>query len=97
MNPTASKFLPFTWVFVLCLGIALPLRAQVAGGTLSGTITDSSGAGVPQSQVVIKNSATGITRSVTTNAEGFYTAANLLPGEYDVTISATGFNSGITK
>src|ERR1700676_4432817 len=97
MNPTASKSLRFAWIFVLCLGISFPLRAQVAGGTLSGTITDSSGAGVPQSQVVIKNSATGITRSVTTNAEGFYTAANLLPGEYDVTISATGFNTGITK
>src|SRR6202790_658042 len=97
MNPTASKSLRFAWIFVLCLGISFPLRAQVAGGTLSGTITDSSGAGVPQSQVVIKNSATGITRSVTTNAGGFYTAANLLPGEYDVTISATGFNTGITK
>lgn len=69
--------------------------AQVAGGTLSGTITDPSGATVPQAKVVIKNVATGVERVVTTNTEGFYTAPNLLPGEYQVTISAKGFNTEI--
>jgi len=96
MYSTASKRLLFALISALCLVISFPLRGQVAGGTLSGTITDSSGAGVPQAQVVIKNSATGITRSVTTNAEGIYTAANLLPGTYEVAVSATGFNTGIT-
>jgi outer membrane receptor protein involved in Fe transport len=71
------------------------LRAQVAGGTLSGTITDPSGRAVPQAQIVIKNVATGVERTVTTNADGFYTAVNLLPGEYQFTISATGFNTEI--
>jgi hypothetical protein len=76
------------------------LRAQVAGGNLSGTITDPTGRAVAQAQVVIKNLATGVERTVTTNTDGFYTAVNLLPGDYQVTISATGFNtevkSGIT-
>src|SRR5712692_7540694 len=76
------------------------LRAQVAGGTLSGTITDPTGRAVAQAQIVIKNVATGVERTITTNADGFYTAVNLLPGDYQVTISATGFNtevkSGIT-
>jgi hypothetical protein len=67
----------------------------VAGGTLSGTITDPSGAAVPNAQVLIKNSATGVTRTVETNSDGFYSAANLLPGEYEVAVSATGFNTGI--
>ena len=71
------------------------LRAQVAGGTLSGTITDPSGKEVPQAQIVIKNLATGVERTVTTNADGFYTAVNLLPGEYQVTISAAGFNTEV--
>src|SRR5258707_13216345 len=71
------------------------LRAQVAGGTLSGTITDPTGRAVPQAQIVITNVATGVERVVTTNAEGFYTVVNLLPGEYQVKISATGFNSEV--
>jgi Carboxypeptidase regulatory-like domain/TonB dependent receptor/TonB-dependent Receptor Plug Domain len=71
------------------------LRAQVAGGTLSGTITDPSGRVVPEAQIVIKNLATGVERIVTTNADGFYIAVNLLAAEYQVTTSATGFNTEV--
>jgi len=69
------------------------LRPQVAGGTLSGTITDPTGRAVPQAQLVITNVATGVERTVTTNTDGFYTAVNLLPGEYQVKITAAGFNA----
>ncbi len=77
----------------LFLGIlsSIPAGAQVAGATLSGTIKDSSGAVVRGAQVVIKNVATGVTTEVTTNPDGFYTAANLLPGEYAVTVSEKGY------
>src|ERR1700704_2066177 len=81
---------------IILLGaIAFPaaLRAQVSGGTLSGTISDPSGRAIPQAQVVIVNIATGVARTVTTNADGFYTAVNLLAGDYKVTISAKGFNT----
>ena len=87
---------------VLLLGLFVPVSnyAQVAGGTVSGTITDPSGGEVPLAQVVIKNVATGVDRTLTTNTNGYYIAVNLLPGEYLVTISANGFNttarSGIT-
>jgi len=97
MNRRTFKFALFVWIFGLCLVNSFPLRAQVAGGTLSGTITDTSGAGVPDAQVVIKNLATGITRNATTNAEGLYSAANLLPGEYEVAVSATGFNTEVKR
>ena len=97
MNPKVIRTSVFSWVLGLCLLISVPLRAQVAGGTLSGTITDPSGAAVPNAQVVIKNSATGITRTVTTNADGFYSAANLLPGNYEIEVSSTGFNTEIKK
>lgn len=70
MNPKVITFVLFTWIFALGLVISLPWRAQVPGRTLSGTITDPSGTVVPNAQVVIKNSATGITTSLTTNAEG---------------------------
>lgn len=89
-------------VAALLLGLFLCMatNAQVAGGSLSGTVTDPSGGQVPNATVVIKNVATGVDRTLTTNANGYYTAPNLLPGEYQINISATGFNtsskSGIT-
>ena len=97
MNPKAMKIVFFVCIFGICLANSRPLRAQVAGGTLSGSITDPSGAVVANAQVVIKNSATGVATSVTTNTDGFYSAANLLPGEYEVSVSATGFNTEIKK
>src|SRR4030088_2663950 len=75
----------------------VPADAQVAGGTLSGTITDPSEKFVPQAQIAITNVATGITTTVTTNSDGFYIAANLLPGEYQVTVSASGFTTEARK
>jgi len=97
MIPKAIRVVLFVCVFGLCLVNSQSLRAQVAGGTLSGTITDPSGAAVPNAQIVIKNSATGIAKTVTTNTDGFYSAANLLPGDHEVAISATGFNTEIKK
>jgi hypothetical protein len=91
------------FVFVYVVGVAIvlfltnavPSQAQVAGATLTGTITDSSGGQVPNAQVVIKDVSTGVERTVTTNKDGFYIAANLLPAEYQVTVTATGFNTEI--
>src|SRR5437867_980583 len=84
---------------VLMCGICFlaPACAQVAGGALSGTITDPSDKFVPQAQISITNVATGITTIVMTNSDGFYIAANLLPGEYEVTVSAKGFASEARK
>jgi hypothetical protein len=85
-----------TTVFLLAgILFSYPAGGQVAGGSLSGTITDPSGAGVPQAQVVIENVATGVARTVTTNGDGFYTAPNLLPGSYQFTVTAKGFNTVI--
>ncbi len=74
-----------------------PAAAQVAGGNLSGTISDPSGRLVPQAQISIQNVATGITTTITTNSDGYYTAANLLPGEYQITVSAKGFAVEVRK
>jgi hypothetical protein len=77
--------------------ISTPVHAQVAGATLSGTVTDASGAAVPNAKVSIKNSATGVVRDVTTDSAGFYSAPNLLPGVYDTTVEATGFSSAVQR
>src|SRR5487761_224929 len=95
-------FFVFSFVAALAVGffITAPAHAQVVGATLSGIVADASGAVMPQAQVSITNVATGVTRVVTTNSAGLYTAPNLLPGNYRVTVSARGFKtqvrSGIT-
>ena len=82
------------WVSVILVVIMLsagPARAQVAGATLSGTVTDPSGAAIVGAQVSVTNRATGVNRVGVTDSAGFYSMPNLLPGNYDVTVSATGF------
>ena len=83
----------------LCLTLfwSMPAEAQVSGATMSGLITDPSGAGIPNASVSIKNTETGEVREVPTNANGFYSAPNLLPGKYEATITAQGFNKLVQK
>ncbi len=68
-------------------------NAQVSGATLSGTIIDPSGSVIAGAQVAIVNKATGVAHTVTTDAAGLYSAPNLQPGDYEVTITATGFST----
>ena len=75
----------------------MPVQAQVSGATLSGLITDPSGGAVTNATISIRNQATGVEREVTTNSDGFYSAPNLLPGNYEVTVTATGFSKVVQK
>src|SRR5205807_536641 len=52
---------------------------------------------VPNATVSAKNVANGSLREVTTNGDGFYSAPNLQPGTYDVTVSASGFSTVVQK
>src|ERR1700682_1338993 len=85
------RFLIFATLEVLLLLMCGRAYAQVVGATLSGTVTDQSGAVIPNAQVSIKNVATGVTRDLSTDAAGFYTAPNLLPGASVETKSPPGF------
>src|SRR5437870_1240007 len=89
----------FRALLAVCFVLAFTLfpsvvaHAQVTGATLSGTLTDTSGAVIPGVMVSIKNRATGVVRNVSTDEAGFYSAPNLLAGNYDVTGSAPGFST----
>ena len=83
---TAAVFL------ILVIFFSVPTLAQVAGGTLSGTVSDTNGSGIPQAKLVIKNVATGVERTATTNGDGFYTTVNLQSGSYEISITAAGFD-----
>ncbi len=93
-NPGNTRSgLIFALIFALVFLASIPMYSQVVGGTILGTITDPTGAAIPSTKVVIKNVATGVITTVTTNAQGIYNAPNLLPGTYEATISAAGFES----
>jgi hypothetical protein len=77
--------------FTLLGGIVLPLlNAQSDTGRIIGTITDPSGAVVPNTPVILKNEKTGAVRKVTSNEQGIYVATQLLPATYAITTQATG-------
>jgi len=67
------------------------ILAQVTSGTIFGTVKDASGAFVSGAQITITNPATGLTRVVNTTERGEFSAPNLLPGTYNVSVDAKGF------
>ena len=95
----ASSFLqsrPF--LFVLCtilfLFSSLTARAQELTATLSGTVTDTSGAVIPHATITItQNGVNGAGRIVVSDSAGNYTATNLTAGTYSITVVASGFET----
>lgn len=87
------------FLIACALVLAAPARlcAQVAGASVSGTVTDPSGAALPGAKVSIENLGTGVAREVSSDKDGFFTAPNLLPGEYAITVSAAGFATQVQR
>lgn len=97
-----DRFSSAIWLAVLMFVLlsiftTSPVSAQVAGASLSGTVTDSSGAPMLNAKVSIQNTETGVSRETSTDKEGYYTASNLLPGNYEVTVSELGFSTEVRK
>jgi hypothetical protein len=76
---------------LILFAVALPLLAQNA--ELSGLITDPSGLAVSGARVVVRSANTGATRAVSSNQQGEYSVPALLPGPYNITIEANGFQT----
>src|SRR5260370_30400027 len=73
-------------LLVIALLAAAPLLAQNA--ELSGLITDPSSLAVPGARVVVQSADTGAIRTVSSNQQGEYSVAALLPGPYNITIQS---------
>src|SRR5262249_30957491 len=69
--------------------------AQITSATLSGTIKDDTGGVLPGVDVVVRNLDTGLTRSVVTDANGYFTVPGLAPGRYETRASLQGFRTGV--
>src|ERR1700687_665395 len=89
----ATSFVALMLIHSVALHV--DIQAQVAGGTITGTVVDSSGRLLPNASVSITNVATGINRTVTTNDDGYYIAPNLLPASYELTFSGPGFKTEV--
>ena len=90
-------------VFLVLIALAAlflswhPAQAQKITGTISGTVTDAIGAAVSGATVTVTNTATNKIQTVTTDAQGGYTVAELPESSYTVEVKAPGFENFITK
>jgi len=92
-----NKVLAAIGLITLLLLIPLSLQAQVNAAAIVGTVTDPSGAVVPNATVTIKNVNTGIARTAPTNTTGEYLFTYLQVGTYQVTVEASGFRTFVVK
>jgi hypothetical protein len=93
LSPFSKRLfaLVFALVFMICE--VVPMRGQTAAtGTITGTLTDSTGAVVPNASVTITDTDTGVTRQATTSDAGVFTATFLQPGHYEVVMGGGGFS-----
>jgi len=67
--------------------------AQSAGGAISGTVTDPAGAVVPGAEVAVENVNTGEIRKLASSTSGLYSAPDLPPGAYRITVTSPGFSA----
>jgi hypothetical protein len=80
-------------LFVLCLCLLAVGAWGQSTATLTGIVTDPSGAVLPHAQVVVHSLATGVDRTLTTDSAGVYVAPSLQPGDYKVQATASGFSA----
>jgi hypothetical protein len=95
MTSTARRLFAVAF-FALAVVVFHAPAAYAQGGatsTLSGTVTDTSGAVIPGASVLVKKADTGLTSEAVTNAEGQFTIPQLASGKYTVTVTLSGFKT----
>lgn len=97
-SPGENLYRHILWAAVLgiCLSLTAPLGSgQTVNASLSGTVTDASGALVPEVAVTATNTETGVATKTTSDASGHYTLPSLSPGTYNLTFGKEGFSSTV--
>jgi len=96
LNNRAMRSAPPAWIFILVLlALAMPLAAsaQVLYGSLTGAVTDQSGAVVVGAKVEALNVSTGVAKTAVTDERGVFLFSDLQAGVYKLTITASAFKS----
>ncbi len=81
---------------IMCM-VAGGLFAQGDRGTVTGTVADPSGAGVPKASVDLRNSATGVEFKTLTTGTGNFALTSIPAGEYELTVTSPGFSKAIQQ
>src|SRR5262245_61494801 len=84
----------FMMLFVVCMGLVLPLYGQTFGG-ITGVVTDTSEAVIGGAMITLINPQTNFTRTVTSNEAGNYNLPNLPPGLYNIRAERDGFQTEV--
>src|SRR3990170_2238439 len=79
------------WILIVGMSVFI-VNGQTVSGTLRGTVTDANGAVVPNASVTVRNTETGLERTVVTSDEGLYNIPFLPIGKYEVEATRTDFN-----
>ncbi len=83
------------WIFVLVLalfaGLSSAASTQGLNASVSGTITDTQGGAIPGVSVTVTNIGTALSKTVKSDASGYYAAGDLNPGTYNIEVTAPGF------
>jgi len=85
--------LRFCLISLMVVLFALTAMAQIQNGQFTGTVTDPSGAAVPNAKITITNQATNLSFTTTTNSSGVFLAKELPVGTYNISIEASGFKT----
>jgi hypothetical protein len=91
------KNLQLCLVFVALLFASSTGLAQIQNGQFTGTVSDPTGAAIPNARVTATNTATNLSLTTTTNASGLYTLRELPPGTYDLSVTAASFRDFSNK
>src|SRR5437879_3465435 len=86
------KVLLFSALFFCAISTYAQFKASIQG-----TVMDPQGEAVASAKVTVTNQATGATRDMVTSAEGFYRINELPPGNYTITVEATGFKQSVSR
>jgi hypothetical protein len=96
---TTSKVPPLALSLTICLTLIAATFGTTFGqavyGSVFGTVTDSSGAAVPNATVTITNTGTNVSETTRTNGSGYYTQTRLIPGTYRVKVEAPTFKAAV--
>jgi len=87
----------FAFIAVVCATLLLPHAGAQALSGIQGSVTDSTGAVVPEATVTVTNDATNVASHAVTTSAGTYTITDLIPGTYTVKVEKSGFATWVSK
>src|SRR4051794_331559 len=97
MNRTIRTALVLALFACASFLLVVPAKAQAVYGSIFGTVTDKSGAAVPDATITVTDEAKGTVVTTTSNASGDYSVPHLIPDIYDLKVAAKGFKNFETK